>query len=143
MAKAYCDYDITFNTVGDAFLAKKDLLITANAYGSASLAEFKNVLNLASTYEDNKIRWSAKGIAGAHIRPNEFGTWSIMFPVHSETCEKVDTLKEDVDDDEYELPRPVYVNITTADMGSPADILDTVFNCVDELWNRDTFINIF
>lgn len=138
--KTTSNYGITFNTAGDAVLAQKDLLIIAKAYGSASLAEFKDILKIKPTYEDNKIRWTDSEIDTARIKVDKSGMFSIRFPVHNETHEDTSLEEDDIED---ESTHAVYVNVTTTEMNNPADILEVVFDQIDKFRDRDIFLNIY
>lgn len=138
-AKATSNYGIVFDTVGDAFLAQKDLLIIAKAYGSASLAELKNNLGLASVYEDNKVRWTPAEINNATIGHDSNGKYSIRFPAHdasdgNESDEPINTVDES---------HPIYINVTTADMDDPDCLICSVLTHAQKIQDRDIFINVY
>lgn len=130
-------YGIVFDTVGDAFLAQKNLLCIAKAYGSASLAELKSNLGLVGVYEDNKVRWTPSEIDNATIERDSNGKFSIRFPVHDSSDEDDGTI--DTDDESH----PIYINVTTSDMDDPDCLICSVLTHAQKIQDRDIFINVY
>lgn len=146
------DY-IYFDTKAEAKAALKNIDEIAEAYERVSLSDIKDLLDMDSEWSDTKVYWTKTAIRMHAMVGRMHGRWSIYMPLeyidNRNKAVKVSYRDyrykrvESEDSDEVKPVNPVYINITTSDMDDPTGILNDVFSNLENIRDRDVFINVY
>lgn len=116
-------------------------------YGYATVADLKDLSDIAGSYTDNKLQWAKANIVSAHISEDNDGTYRISLPAPTDTPPNYRRVPSTYrDTTAYSKVKhtkdPINITIDIKELDDPANTLAEVFKYVYTIEDRVVNISI-